>query len=75
MYKLWMAELATLYCTPGVRESHARYLRDYVGGYTRMSDFFDEVYEVARRNPDDVGSRSRRAAQAVEDWNPEVAAL
>lgn len=68
MYQLWMVELAAMYRTPEVRESHARYLQAYSGNYARMCDFFDEVQEVARRHDGDASSRNRKVASVVEHW-------
>ena len=68
MYQLWMVELASMYHSAQVRESHRSYLRHYSGNYGRMCDFFDGLQDIAQQSNNDAATRNRKVAEIVDKW-------
>ena len=71
MYSLWMIELAALYIGPGgqlIRDSHSDHLRRYSASYSQMLEFFNDLYEEARRYSDH-NLRNKAVAKLVGHWS------
>ena len=66
MYQLWMVELASMYHSAQIRESHRSYLQHYSGNYGRMCDFFGDLQDIAQRSNNDTVMRNRRVAEIVD---------
>lgn len=70
MYTLWMGDLAELYaCSDGekIREAHVKYLNVYSLNYSAMTDFFTELYQIAKQH-DDQKARNQRISAWIKDW-------
>lgn len=59
MYRLWMVELASLYLSSKqIWGSHDIYLSKYPSSYREMVEFFQEIKDIALRNPNNVQQRN-----------------
>jgi hypothetical protein len=68
MYSLWMFELAGVYRSKQhTREAHSEHLRIFSAGYPEMVEFFNDLYDTARRCEDDI-LRNREVAKLVGTW-------
>ncbi|MBN2286277.1 MAG: hypothetical protein JXI43_07500 [Tissierellales bacterium] len=71
MYTLWMMDLASIYCDEengeNVRKSHVKYLDTYSIQYSKMTDFFEEICNIAKQSSNEK-ARNDRIQAYVFSW-------